>query len=252
MTKNDLYGILHRAMKYSSYFKRSSAEELLRRFMKSNYSVVDFGCGTGEWLKVARDMGADVVQGVETEFDSIEPIDVPVFYGDLASDEIDLGRKFDIGICVEVAEHLPSESAKGLVDNIARHCDMVIFSAAVPGQGGVFHVNEQPPKYWSDLFAAKGFVCYDIREEFWENTKVESWYRQNLLIFERRGTHKVPEEFRDKVTESPKHIIHPDIFKLYAPQDSHILLYENGVGSFKPVIIPFQAVCDDEESESPN
>jgi SAM-dependent methyltransferase len=127
MTKNDLYGILHRAMKYSSYFKRSSAEELLRRFMKPNYSVVDFGCGTGEWLKVARDMGADVVQGVETEFDSIEPIDVPVFYGDLASDEIDLGRKFDIGICVEVAEHLPPESAKGLVGNIARHCDMVIF-----------------------------------------------------------------------------------------------------------------------------
>lgn len=245
MTKNDLYGMLHKSMQQSAHLTRSSAEVLLQPFMQTGYAVVDFGCGRGDWLKAALSMGASAVQGVEAKFECVEPIDVPVFYGDLASGEINLERKFDIGVCVEVAEHLPPHSARGLVRNITRHCDMVIFTAAAPGQGGVFHLNERPPKYWSDMFIDEGFTCYDIREEFWDNAKIEAWYRQSLLIFERKGKHLVPEAFRNKATKDPKHLIHPDIFKMYAPQDSHVIFYEDGMGGFNAVKIPYFAVRDE-------
>ena len=111
-------------------------------------SVLDVGCGVGSWLSAWRDAGVgdvmgldgDYVQGLElvvpTECFSICDLTVPV----------DLGRRYDLVESVEVAEHLPIESADAFVASLTRHSDAVLFSAALPGQSGKGHLNEQLPK----------------------------------------------------------------------------------------------------------
>ena len=62
--------------------------------------------------------------------------------------------------------------------------DVILFSAAVLGQGGTNHVNEQMPSYWAKKFLRLGYVGIDcIRPEVWENYKVQVWYRQNTLMY---------------------------------------------------------------------
>jgi len=41
--------------------------------------------------------------------------------------------------------------------------DNVLFSAAIPNQGGTGHINEQWQEYWAEKFYANGFgaeLCY--------------------------------------------------------------------------------------------
>jgi len=62
-----------------------------------------------------------------------------------------------------------------------------LFSAAVPGQGGTEHVNEQWPEYWHDKFANYGFLKLDIiRKEIWLNPSVKYWYRQNTFVYTKK------------------------------------------------------------------
>ena len=127
-------------------------------------SIVDFGCGTGSWLAEAqRATGADIlgIDGPWTEDRTLEIGSGEFRQMDLTL-PIDLGRRFDLGLSVEVAEHLPPAAARILVGSIVAHTDRVVFSAAIPGQGGMGHVNEQWPDYWSALFQEHGFRCDDL------------------------------------------------------------------------------------------
>ncbi len=93
-------------------------------------------------------------------------------------------RRFDIAISVECAEHLEKRYADTFVDNICRHADIIMFGAAIPGQGGVEHVNEQPQSYWIRKFRDRDYKCYDvIRPRFWNDEDIECWYRQNTFLF---------------------------------------------------------------------
>jgi hypothetical protein len=76
----------------------------------------------------------------------------------------------------------------------------VLFSAAIPGQGGRHHVNEQFPSYWITRFAMHGFRCFDaLRPVLWHRAEVAVWYRQNLLVFSRHkafpGERPAPEQY---------------------------------------------------------
>jgi hypothetical protein len=94
--------------------------------------------------------------------------------------------RYDLAISLEVAEHLPPTAAAGFVSLLADLSDFVLFSAAVPGQGGVGHVNEQWPDYWISLFAGHGYSCLDvIRKRIWDDESIPLWYRQNILLFVR-------------------------------------------------------------------
>jgi len=102
---------------------------------------------------------------------------------------IDLGRHFDLVVSLEVAEHIPHASADTFVDSLVRHGDIVLFSAAIPGQGGTFHVNEQWPEYWGKRFKARGYVGIDcVRPLVWEDPSVDYWYAQNVFLFVRDTT----------------------------------------------------------------
>ena len=84
---------------------------------------------------------------------------------------------------LEVAEHLPASSAPALVDGLCE-APFVFWSAAIPGQLGVNHINEQWPSWWEPYFAANGYVgSCDIRRVFWNDTRIATFYRQNFIIW---------------------------------------------------------------------
>jgi SAM-dependent methyltransferase len=166
------------------------AAEALSMLFPSNFpqSVLDIGCGNGSWLRAALDRGAQEIVGVDGV--KLDPtlLHVPadcVHTADLSL-PVDLGRCFDLVICLETAEHLEARSAKTLVDTIVRHGELILFSAAAPGQDGVHHVNLRWPAYWQKLFNDCGFACSDsVRWSLWENARIEPWYRQNMMTARR-------------------------------------------------------------------
>src|SRR5437588_3992300 len=149
-------------------------------------SVIDVGCGIGTWLGVFRDHGIDDILGVDGDYVKRTMLQIPSdrFLPHDLRRPLHLDRKFDLAVCVEVAEHLPPECADTLVSSLVRFASVILFSAAIPHQGGADHVNEQWPEYWVEFFRRHDFVVTDpIRRKVWDNPETEWWYAQNLLTF---------------------------------------------------------------------
>lgn len=169
-------------------------------------SVLDMGCGKGDWLKVCSALGIDDIVGVDgynvpkeqLGFSSDKFLHKPL------DEPIDLGRKFDICLCLEVAEHIEGSRVSQLFQNLVNHSDIIVFSAAVPGQGGDHHVNEQPPSYWKALFSEQKYYCQDlIRPLIWEDDEILWWYRQNIFI---ASKNKIEPEMNEDIP----FLIHPE------------------------------------------
>lgn len=120
-------------------------------------SLVDVGCGTGPLVKAAQDAGLDA-WGLEGSAWAVEHSLTHISQIDLRYPFAIFGKQFDLCVSLEVAEHLEREYAGTFVDTLTRLSDTVVLTAAVPGQGGLQHVNEQPREYWAGLFRARGFV----------------------------------------------------------------------------------------------
>jgi len=168
-------------------------------------SVLDVGCGMGAWLATWADAGIEDYFGVDGDYVKRADLLVPSQHfeaHDLRA-PLDLGRRFDLVTSFEVAEHLPEELADRFVDSLVRHGDVVVFSAAIPGQGGVGHVNEQWQTHWERKFADRGLEAHDdLRWKVWEDPRVEFWYAQNTVLYARPGL----------VTSAPSHpfdVVHP-------------------------------------------
>jgi SAM-dependent methyltransferase len=149
-------------------------------------SVLDVGCATGVWLSVFREHGVDDILGIDGPWVEQRRREIPneFFCERDLTQPVTLGRTFDLALCLEVAEHLPAEAAPGLVESLTALAPVVVFSAAIPGQGGEGHINEKWPTFWSRYFAAHGYVCFTgLRHRLWSADAVEFWYRQNMLCF---------------------------------------------------------------------
>jgi hypothetical protein len=108
-----------------------------------------------------------------------------------------ISRRFELVESLEVAEHLPSTVAEGFVAFLASLGSVVLFSAAIPNQGGVHHINEQWPEYWAELFSKHGFIPIDtLRDLIWSSPDVDYWYCQNTLLFVREGETSAIERLR--------------------------------------------------------
>ncbi|HEY8360964.1 MAG TPA: class I SAM-dependent methyltransferase [Ramlibacter sp.] len=148
-------------------------------------SVVDVGCGTGGWLKVWQELGVQDVVGVDGLHIKDEQLHILAaqFERRDLSRTWHLGRRFDLVQSMEVAEHLAPESGPEFVASLCALGDVVLFSAAQPGQGGEFHVNERPLAYWQALFESQEYRTFDLRRLITNNKKVSKWYRHNSLLF---------------------------------------------------------------------
>jgi SAM-dependent methyltransferase len=170
---------------------RSSAQrilELVFEYIKPQ-SVVDIGCGVGTWLDVCRQYSIEDVFGIDGNHVDPSLLQIPqnCFKKLDLIKPIDLGRTFDLAISLEVAEHLPETVADLFVTTLTSLSPVVLFSAAVPGQGGFCHLNEQWQSYWVSHFKMCGHQLIDvIRPQIWNDTTVTSWYRQNILLFVRQ------------------------------------------------------------------
>lgn len=159
-----------------------SAREALKRWEKKISSVLDIGCGVGAWSKGCLWANYRGVDHKIPKHKLVFPIENYHEYDLTSNGVFPFHEKFDLVICMEVAEHIDKKHAKNLVNLICRMGREVLFSAAIPHQGGTGHVNEQWQTYWAKLFYEEGFypiIPYDIRN----NENIENWYRQNAVIY---------------------------------------------------------------------
>lgn len=183
---------------YSPKFYREleSAQESAREILPlvlgllKPTSVIDIGCGTGRWLATATELGVKDIFGVDGSWVKDAKLVIPreKFREHDLTIPLKLDCRFDLALSLEVGEHLPACAARLFVQSLCDVADVVIFSAAIPGQGGRRHINEQWPAYWADIFQEFGYDCFDfLRPQIWNNPRVTWYYAQNTLIFARAG-----------------------------------------------------------------
>jgi SAM-dependent methyltransferase len=178
-------------------------------------SIIDIGCGAGTWLSVFKEFGIEDICGVDGDYVDAKILKIPKehFLPLDLSKAFRLDRQFDLVLSLEVAEHLPPESAGIFIDSLTRLGPVILFSAAIPHQGGTQHLNEQWPGYWMEFFQHRGYVVIDcIRKRIWQNTNVESWYAQNVLMFVQKGyldTHPLLKNEFENTAISQLSIVHP-------------------------------------------
>jgi SAM-dependent methyltransferase len=152
-------------------------------------SVVDVGCGTGTWLKESSRLGAKHLVGIDGPWVPLEEIEFDesnFVVQDLENIRIEID-KVELALCIEVAEHISESSGQDLLTFLTSRSDLVLFSAAVPGQGGDGHVNERLQSYWYEKFDDLGYDCFDlIRPRVWNSDEVNVIYKQNMLLYVRR------------------------------------------------------------------
>lgn len=148
--------------------------------------------------------GADIPDDLEIPREGFRVVDL--------EQPVDPPGRYDVALCLEVAEHLTEAAGRRLVPFLTSASDLIVFSAAVPGQGGTNHLNEQWPGYWQELFAEYGFRFEDeIRWRFWNDQEIEWWYRQNMFIA-RRGEGESP---------PVRPVVHPRLLEKKVRQNSH-------------------------------
>ena len=151
----------------TSYFQQIIDEETLQaerlaEVIQQLYqptSVTDFGCATGLYLEPYAAKGI-AVHGYDNSAPALALTRLPdsVHLADLTMPT--KVAKSDVSICLEVLEHIDAENAVKVAKTIAKNSNILVFSAAHPGQGGDGHINCRPKDYWQGVFHAYG-MRYD-------------------------------------------------------------------------------------------
>lgn len=167
----------------------TSAQEIVPYILKlfpKTTSVVDVGCATGTWLKVFAEHGIKDIRGIDGSWVARSSLLIPTNQ----FQEYNLGKKyiadrqFDLVISLEVAEHIEAKKADNFIDTLTSLGTVVIFSAAIPNQGGTLHVNEQYQSWWARKFEKRGYVPFDVfRLRFNHDERCRIEYAQNMILY---------------------------------------------------------------------
>ncbi len=178
---------------YTSRISDRSSEiavPILSGLLPEISSVVDFGAAECVWISKWKKVGIEDIIGIDGNYVDQQKlwISPDKFHSADLNKPIDLKRRFDFAYSLEVAEHLKPEASAVFVESLVRHSDIVLFSAAPPGQGGESHINEKPMEFWRDLFVKNGYAAYDcIRPKLIKETDISYWYRYNALLYIKKG-----------------------------------------------------------------
>lgn len=207
--------------------------ELLMKWIQPR-SAVDVGCGLGTWLHELKNLGVPTILGVDGPWVNVNQLQIreDEFAARNLEQDLSLGRNFDLVLCLELAEHLSHDRANSLVKSLVNLGPVVLFSAAVPFQGGRHHINEQWPKYWVERFNTHGFAAIDcIRKRVWENPDVLVHYKQNTILFAESSILEKNAMLRDEYQaslESPISVVHPDLYMLKLKAYSNLNMFPVG------------------------
>ena len=197
-----------------------SAIEIMRYVcaLVNPQSIIDVGCGAGGWLRASQIFAENVkIFGVDGASGNTELFIDPSQFQEVDFEEdFIIPKKVDLAISLEVAEHLSPSRATYFVDQLVKTSPVVLFSAAIPNQGGVNHLNEQWQSYWMELFEKRGFVAHDcIRPLVMRNESVKWWYAQNTFLYVSRSYIPILGDVPNRVHSSDPFvdIVHPSLWK---------------------------------------
>ena len=192
-------------------------------------SVIDIGCGAGYWLKVWKEeIGITDILGVEGTYmnEAMFELDKKYLLNADLKQPLELGRKYDLVTSMEVAEHIPEEHADTFIKSLVDTGDIVLFSAAIKGQLGTYHINEQMPEYWAEKFAKHKYVVIDyVRPRVWNDTSIQYWYRQNTLLFIKESRlAEFPQLQQAAAITDPAYLtrIHPEKYFAYVQENNQL------------------------------
>ena len=217
---------------------RTSAEQIVPLLIDliAPASVVDVGCGAGTWLGVFKRSGIEDVLGLDGEWVDPAALEIPrsQFRVTDLTKSFSCDRRFDVAVSLEVAEHLPERSADEFVRSLVNLAPVVVFSAAIPFQGGTAHLNEQWPDYWAGRFRSHGYLAFDcVRPRVWDNPAVSWWYAQNTVIYCTEDYARTHEWTRQALIEARN----PQVLALVHPRR-----FEYAIHSFDPTHVPLSAL----------
>jgi len=181
-------------------------------------SVIDVGCGVGAWLAEFHRQGVSDVLGIDGDWVDRRMLKFPEeqFVAHDLTQPYESARAFDLVMSLEVAEDLDSDDSGAFVDLLTSLGPVILFSAAIPHQGGQHHVNERWQGDWARDFEQRGYVAVDcVRPQIWENRNVQVWYRQNIILYIKRDALAESPELQalvDKWGNSPISVVHPDLY----------------------------------------
>lgn len=181
-------------------------------------SVLDVGCGLGMWASVFKELGVEVVHGMDGQGVPRDKLLIPAadFVAVDLSRPLETRRTYDLVVSLEVGEHLPESSARTFVATLTALGPVILFSAAIPQQRGAHHVNEQWPAYWAGLFAERGYRAVDcVRPRIWNDERVEPYYCQNTIVYVREDAlphYPVLQAAALPRGEAPLPLVHPHYY----------------------------------------
>jgi hypothetical protein len=149
-------------------------------------SLVDLGGGLGQWCSAFKKFGTRRVRCIDhpSVRDSDLLVDPQEFVPCDLAHEIPLIERFDLAISIEFAEHVPGTRSAEIVRFLTGSADIVLFSAAIPRQPGLGHINTHYPRYWREMFRRCGFERYDvIRSQLLWDESIPRWLKQNLFLY---------------------------------------------------------------------
>jgi hypothetical protein len=178
-------------------------------------SVVDVGCGIGAWLSVFKKHGINDITGIDGDF--VNRTQLLISKDDFIATDLNsppaLNRKYELATCLEVAEHLKPSSASAIVKYLTQLSEVILFSAAVPFQGGEGHINEHFQNYWVELFETYDYKPIDcIRPFVWSSPQIQWWYAQNIFLFAKASRIQTDEILRgayQQFRNIPFNLVHP-------------------------------------------
>jgi SAM-dependent methyltransferase len=204
-------------------------------------SVADIGCGLGTFLYSFKEAGVKEVLGIDGSWVDRKVLGKYLSENEFVEKDLEkpftLEKKYNLVLSLEVAEHLAAESADLFVKNLVDAGNTIVFSAAIPFQGGQNHVNEQWLPYWEAKFAKHGYVLHDIlRPIFWDNPNVLLWYKQNMVLFTKAAFHADPSLVRNPL----KNVVHCELFNHVARERE--LIFSGGLYPRQYVSFLYMAV----------